>query len=473
MKLPKLTKVVDSNKKKILLLSDDLRMSSGVGTMSREIVMGTLDEYDWVQVGGAIQHPDAGKIVDMNSSIREETGIEDASLKIYPVNGYGDERLLRELIKTEKPDAIMIYTDPRFWGWLYNMEHEIRQNIPIFYYNIWDDLPYPRWNEPYYESCDLMLNISKQTHNIVQNVCQNKPRTDWDSTYIPHGINEKYFYPVKNEKEQLEMNKMKSELFQGKDIEFCLFYNNRNIRRKMTSDTILAFKTFADRLPKEKRDKTAFVLHTQPVDQNGTDLPAVVEELCPDLNVIFSTNKLENKHLNYLYNIADVTINLASNEGFGLGTCESLMCGTPIIVNVTGGLQYQCGFKLRGEYINYRDYGAIESLHDWRKWENNEELTHGEWVKPVWPKSRSLQGSPPTPYIFDDRADWYEVADRINEWYEMSKEERDECGFKGHEFVCSDDAMMSARHMCQLFKDHMNTAFDKWTPREKYEVHKI
>ena len=473
MKLPKLTKVVDSNKKKILLLSDDLRMSSGVGTMSREIVMGTLDEYDWVQVGGAIQHPDAGKIVDMNSSIREETGIEDANLKIYPVNGYGDERLLRELIKTEKPDAIMIYTDPRFWGWLYNMEHEIRQNIPIFYYNIWDDLPYPRWNEPYYESCDLIMNISKQTHNIVQNVCQNKPRTDWDSTYIPHGINEKYFYPVKNEKEQLEMNKMKSELFQGKDIEFCLFYNNRNIRRKMTSDTILAFKTFADRLPKEKRDKTAFVLHTQPVDQNGTDLPAVVEELCPDLNVIFSTNKLENKHLNYLYNIADVTINLASNEGFGLGTCESLMCGTPIIVNVTGGLQDQCGFKLRGEYINYRDYGAIESLHDWRKWENNEELTHGEWVKPVWPKSRSLQGSPPTPYIFDDRADWYEVADRINEWYEMSKEERDECGFKGHEWACSDDAMMSARHMCQLFKDHMNTAFDKWTPREKYEVHKI
>ena len=31
--------------------------------------------------------------------------------------------------------------NPRFWGWLYHMEHEIRQNIPIFYYNIWDDWP--------------------------------------------------------------------------------------------------------------------------------------------------------------------------------------------------------------------------------------------------------------------------------------------------------------------------------------------
>jgi len=473
MDLPKLNKVSKNKKRKILLFSDDLRMSSGVGTMSREIVMGTLDKFDWVQVGGAIKHPDSGKIIDMNTAVREETGIEDASLKVYPTDGYGNPNLLRQLMKTEKPDAIMIYTDPRFWGWLYNMEHELRQEIPIFYYNIWDNYPYPRWNEPFYESCDLVMNISKQTHNIVQNVCQNKPRTDWDSTYIPHGINESQFYPVVDEKEKIEMNKMKSELFNGQDIEFCLFYNNRNIRRKMTSDSIMAFKTFADKLPKEKRDKVAYVLHTQPVDQNGTDLPAVVEELCPDLNIIFSTNKLENKELNFLYNIADVTINIASNEGFGLGTCESLMCGTPIIVNVTGGLQDQCGFKLNGKHLTYKDYGKIETLHDWRKWENNEDLTHGEWVKPVWPKVRSMQGSPPTPYIIDDRSDFMEVSDRIQEWYDIKPEERKYCGLKGHEFVTGDEAMMSAKHMGQLFAQHMETAFEKWTPRERYEVYKV
>ena len=202
MDLPKLKKVSEVKKKKILLFSDDLRMSSGVGTMSREIVMGTLDEFDWVQVGGAIKHPDKGKVIDMDKSAREETGVEDASLKVYPVDGYGDPKILRNLLEIEKPDAIMIYTDPRFWIWLFQMEHEIRQDIPIFYYNIWDDLPYPMWNEPYYESCDLIMNISKQTHNIVKNVCKDKPRTDWDSTYVPHGINEKYFYPVENEKEK-------------------------------------------------------------------------------------------------------------------------------------------------------------------------------------------------------------------------------------------------------------------------------
>ena len=470
MDLPKLKKVTENKKKKILLLSDDLRMTSGVGTMSREIVLGTIREYDWVQIAGAIKHPDSNKVVDLNDSVRKETGVEDAYLKLYPVNGYGSQEVLRSLIKTEKPDAILHYTDPRFWGWLYEMEHEVRQQCPIFYYNIWDDLPYPRWNEPFYESCDLIMNISKQTHNIVQNVCQKKERTEWDSTYVPHGINEKLFYPVKNEKERLEMNKMKSELFQGKDIEFCLFYNNRNIRRKMTSDTILAFKTFAEKLPKEKRDKVAFVLHTQPVDGNGTDLPAVVQEVCPDLNIIFSTNKLSNQHLNYLYNIADVTINLASNEGFGLGTCESLMCGTPIIVNVTGGLQDQCGFEYKGKHLDYKDYSWVHSLHDWRTWENNEDLTHGEWVKPVWPKTRALQGSIPTPYIFDDRADWIDVADNIEDWFNTPHEEREIVGELGRQYAHLDKVGFTAENMCGRFMKDMDKAFNVWKPRKRYEI---
>ena len=472
MDLPKLKKVSEVKKKKILLFSDDLRMSSGVGTMSREIVMGTLDEFDWVQVGGAIKHPDKGKVIDMDKSAREETGVEDASLKVYPVDGYGDPKILRNLLEIEKPDAIMIYTDPRFWIWLYEMEHELRQSIPIFYYNIWDDLPYPMWNEPYYESCDLIMNISKQTHNIVKNVCKDKPRTDWDSTYVPHGINEKYFYPVENEKEKLEMNKMKSELFQGRDIDFCLLYNNRNIRRKLTSDTIMAFREFAYGLPKEKRDKVAFVLHTQPVDQNGTDLPAVVEAMCPDLNIIFSTQKLTNQHLNYLYNICDLTINLASNEGFGLGTCEALMCGTPIIVNVTGGLQDQCGFRLKDKLLTYQDYKDIHTLHDWRKWEHNEDLTHGEWVKPIWPTNRSLQGSPPTPYIFDDRPSWEDAADRIYEWYETPKEERKKAGLKGREFCLMEEIGLSAKNMGKRFINDINTVFEKFKPRKRYEMFK-
>ena len=183
-------------KKKILLLSDDLRMSSGVGTMSREFVVGTLDRYDWVQIGGAIKHPEQGNVVDISEAVSKDYGVKDAYLKIYPISGYGNDEILRSIMAIEKPDAILHYTDPRFWQWLYSMEHELRQNIPIFYYNIWDNLPYPRWNEPFYESCDLIMNISRQTVNIVDNVCQKKPRTDWDNTYVPHGINHNIFMPI-------------------------------------------------------------------------------------------------------------------------------------------------------------------------------------------------------------------------------------------------------------------------------------
>ena len=459
-------------KKKILLLSDDLRMSSGVGTMSKEFVLGTLHHYDWVQVGGAIKHPDAGKIINMNDSVRKETGVQDASLTIYPISGYGSQEIVRDIIDRENPDAILHYTDPRFWGWLYDMEHELRQHIPIFYYNIWDDWPAPQYNENFYESCDLIMNISKQTVSIVKEVAKKKPRTDWDNTYIPHGIDEKIFHPVdKFSDEYKNINSMRKQLTDD-NVEFIVFYNNRNIRRILPGDVILAFKHFCDQLSKEQAEKCCLLMHTQPRDENGTDLPVVANTIAPDYKVYFSDQKLTAEQLNYLYNMADVTINMASNEGFGLGTCESLMAGTPIVVNVTGGLQDQCGFRLNDKFVTYKDYDEIKSFHDDRKWKDNEDLTWGNWVKPIWPSNRSLQGSIPTPYIFDDRCRWDDAGDAIKQWYDEGEEKREEYGLEGHEFVMGDESMQSSRWMCKNFIDHMDTAFDKWTPRKRYSIFK-
>ena len=181
LKLPKLRKI-DPNlpkKKKILLLSDDLRMHSGIANVSRDFVFGTLDKYDWVQLGAAVKHPQENQIFDLSQEVGQKENIENAYLKIYASSGYGNPQVLQELIRLEKPDAILHFTDPRFWGWLYNMEHELRQTIPLMYYNIWDDLPYPFWNEPFYESCDLIMNISRQTQNIVKNVIRKHPKPDW------------------------------------------------------------------------------------------------------------------------------------------------------------------------------------------------------------------------------------------------------------------------------------------------------
>mgnify|MGYP001482358526 CR=1 FL=1 len=476
VKLPTLKKIdnidlkTHRKKKKILLLSDDLRMSSGVGTMSREIVFGTVDRYDWVQIGGAIKHPEEGKIAVLDKDVREETGVFDASVKIYPISGYGNPDMIRLMFEKEKPDAIMIYTDPRFWVWLFQMEHEIRQHIPIMYYNIWDDLPYPMWNQPFYESCDLMMNISKQTVNIVKNVRKNKPVTETDNTYIPHGINEKYFFPIgeKDRVNQKNMSDLKNTILHGNDFPFIVLYNNRNIRRKLPGDVIMAYKKLADKVGHEN---VALIMHTAPVDDNGTDLPEVALNMIgKDANVYFSNQKLDNLGMNYLYNLADVTINIASNEGFGLATCESLMSGTPIVVNVTGGMQDQCGFKIDGKYLTADDYKEIGSLHDYRKWEDK--VTHGEWVKPVWSRVQTMTGSVPTPYIIDDKVDVTEVSEAIRYWYDKGEKGRAKAGKAGRKAFLGEIGLgVDNQNKCMA--DGIEKAIKNFKPKKRYNLYKL
>ena len=124
------------------------------------------------------------------------------------------------------------------------------------------------------------------------------------------------------------------------------------------------------------------------------------------------------------------------------------------------------------EYLTYKDYSWVHSLHDAKKWKDNSDLTWGEWAKPVWPSTRSLQGSIPTPYIFDDRPSFEDFADVIKEWYDIGNEERVRCGQLGYEFVTSSDSMMTAEAMSNLFIEHMDTAFKKWTPRKRYKIYK-
>ncbi len=186
-------------RKKILLLCDDIRMHSGISTMARELVVGTAHVFNWVNIGGAIQHPEAGKRLDLSADSSKVAGIEDASVFLYPTNGYGDQTLVTQIMNIEKPDVLMIFTDPRYWVWLFQMEHEIRTKTPIVYLNIWDDLPYPMYNKSFYESCDALLAISKQTENINYSVLGKEISAEKVIKYVPHGINEDIFFPITNE----------------------------------------------------------------------------------------------------------------------------------------------------------------------------------------------------------------------------------------------------------------------------------
>jgi glycosyltransferase involved in cell wall biosynthesis len=446
-------------RKKILFICDDIRMHSGVATMSREIVLGTAQHYNWVSIAAAIDHPESGKRLDLSQATNQETGLTDSSVVLYPNNGYGNADLIRALIKAEKPDALFFFTDPRYYDWLFAIENEIRKQIPMIYINIWDDLPAPLYNRAFYESCDTLLAISKQTKNINEMVLGAKAK-DKIITYVPHGINEKQFYPIENQDELLETKK---KIFGNKEFDFTVFFNSRNIRRKCISDLMAAHKLFLDSLPKEKADKVALVLHTQPVDNNGTDLYAVRELLFgKNSNVFFSDQRIDTPELNRLYNIGDVTVLPTSNEGWGLALTEAMMAGKMIIANVTGGMQDQMRFEdENGKWIDFTSEFPSNHFGKYKK--------HGEWAVPVFPNNMSLVGSPTTPYIWDDKLDFRELTQAIQSVYELSSEERKAKGLKAREWVTSDESGMSARVMCENIIKDIDLTLNTFIPRKSFE----
>lgn len=456
-----------SKRKKILLLSDDLRFPSGVGTMSKELVLGTCHHFNWVQIGAGINHPDAGKILDLNASVTEETGVEDPSVRIIPSNGYGDSQLVRRVLAEEKPDALMMFTDPRYWIWLFNMEREIRSRIPIFYLNIWDNPPYPMYNKAYYKSCDGLFGISKQTVNINKQVL-GEDAENHVIRYIPHGVSSLYKPLPKDDPKLLEMKK---RIFGDNVPEFILFYNARNIGRKRTSDIFLAWRYFCDRISSEAAAKCCLYLHTDPIDNAGTDLLAVARALCPleKYNIRIDGTRYSTEQLNLLYNMSDGVIMASAAEGWGLAITEALNTGKMFIATVTGGMQDQMRFEdENGKWIDFsKDFPSNHTgLY----------TKHGEWCIPVWPgRGRALVGSPLTPYIYDDRAPIEDYGAAIKQLYSMSPEERERRGKLGYEWATSDEAGFTSAQMAEKFIAAADETFSffKEHPRAKYEFFKV
>lgn len=299
-------------------------------------------------------------------------------------------------------------------------------------------------------------------------------------SYIPHGIDSNEFFPISEDnvgqmreieiagKKELKndyesMLQYKHDIFGELKYDFVILYNNRNIKRKNPGDTILAFKTFCDMLTEEQKKKCVLIMHTQIVDNNGTDLMAVGKAIANDCNIIYYDARIPPNVLNYLYNIADVTINLASAEGFGLATAESLMSGTMILANVTGGLQDQ---------MNFVDENGkqVEFTKDWTSNHDGKYKTCGSWVYPIYPAARSLVGSPPTPYIFDDRAKWEDAAQGLFYLYNLGKEKRKQLGLLGREFMMKKEIGMDASEMGRRFINDIEYTIKNWQPRERFEL---
>ena len=416
-----------SKKIKVMMIADHPLSPSGVGTQTKYVVEALLKSgrYSIFSLGGAMKH------VDYRPIKTEEWGDDWV---IYPVDGYGTQEVVRSVMRNEKPDILWFMTDPRFYEWLWLIENEIRPNIPMVYYHVWDNLPYPKYNKKFYESNDVIACISKVTHDIVQTVTP-----DVDSFYVPHAVDPQIFKPQENSDDDRE-----AVFGEENEEKFIVFWNNRNARRKMSGSIVFWFKEFLDKVG---HDKSLLVMHTNPKDEHGQDLEQILKDLELDEGQVrFSTEKVNPEILAKIYSSVDCTINVSDAEGFGLATLESLSCGTPIVVNMTGGLQ--------------------EQVTDGENW-------FGIGIEPA---SKAIIGSQQVPYIYEDRINKESFVSALQEMYDIWKDdpEKYEAMSKaGIEHVKKNYNFKDFENQWVDLLDYVHEKHGSWKDRKGYQNWKI
>ncbi len=412
-----------SDKIKIFTISDHPLSPSGVGTQTKYIIEGMLKtgKYQFISFGGAIKHPNY-------QPMKTEQWGDDWI--IWPVDGYGNAEQVRAMIHQQKPDILWFMTDPRFYGWLWQIENEVRAHVPMVYYHVWDNYPYPKFNRPAYMSNDHVACISKLTHDILETVAP-----EVDSSYIPHAVDGDVFKPLPNP----TIEAMKET--KGLQDKFVVFWNNRNARRKQSGSLIWWFKEFLDKVG---HDKATLIMHTDVKDVHGQDLEAIIHELgLTSGEVLFSREKVEAHDLAMMYNMASLTVNISDAEGFGLSTLESLSCGTPVVVNMTGGLQDQ--------------------------------ISDGETVFGVGiePSSKAIIGSQEVPYIYEDRLNKDDFVNAMVKMFEMSDEDMSALGVKSREWT---QKQFGFDQFVQRWDDlftHIHEEKGSWDTRSGYTKYEV
>lgn len=420
------------SKKKILVLSDHPLSPSGVGTQTRYMIEALLKtgRYSFLCLGGAVRHS------NYTPSKVDPWG-EDWI--IYPIDGYGNAEVVRSVLQKEKPDVVWFMTDPRFYEWLWEIENEIRANVPMVYYHVWDNFPAPHFNGRFYRSTDEIACISKVTHAIVQEVAP-----EVNSCYIPHAVNSSVFYKYKsNEQKELIKNLRhrisveSSENFKNPNKKI-FFWNNRNARRKQSGTLIWWFKEFLDEVG---HDKACLLMHTDARDPHGQDLPHIINQLgIADGQVLLSTQKVQPEELANMYNAADYTINISDAEGFGLATLESLSCGTPIIVNMTGGLQEQ-----------------VTNGSDWFGWG-------------IQPASKAVIGSLQVPYIYEDRMNQQDFHNTLKKALRASAKSYKKMSLQGMQHVRENYNFETFENNWVELMDRVVEEHGSWDTRKNYKT---
>ena len=367
------------SKIKLLVVSDSIEIPTGVGGQAKKLLYGLqkTGDYEIVEIAGSLMKIDPPVYFHSVEIDKHNYG----AIKLYNTpDGYGNVGLFRQVFNIEKPDIVLAFSDPRFFTYLFMIDNEFRNKAKFVFYHTWDNDPFPSFNRKWYAACDAVVMISKFSYNLMKS-------GGIDCYYIPHGFDAKEFHKLP----EARIRQVQKELFKNiinvdnlQREPFTILWSNRNIGRKRPGDIIRIFKLFND-----MHEDSVLLLNTAPVEPEGTNLLDVIQYYAANkvLPIAMIPNRISIEKLNELYNAADVTVNISSNEGFGLCVGESLMTETPVIVTKTGGMTEQA---------------------------MNEKTQFGRVIEPA---VRELIGTPSVPYIFRDFVSDNDVLDALEDAY--------------------------------------------------------
>lgn len=412
-------------KKKILMLSDHALSTSGVGTQSRFLIEGLIAKGDWTvrQFGAAMKHADYSTVVVNDDFI------------IKPIDGFGNKEMLRTTLAIEKPDVLFIFTDPRFFIWLFEMEDEIHQICPIVWWHVWDNYPFPKFNDSLYKSTDLINCHSHMTYEMIKDHYPDK------TNFIPHSLPTQIYRPLSEEVSKKNRNEI---IGPEREDHFVLMWVNRNARRKRPNDLLVSWSIFLEELEKrEGHKKATLLMHTDPLDQEGPNLLETAQHLGILDNIVFSNNRVDFEQMNTLYSTCDAVINISYAEGFGLATLEAMNAGKPIIAAKTGGLTRQV--------IDHRN-GTPNGI-------------------PLEIDFKSLVGSQGVPYIYEDYVSNENIAKGIMQMYAYGEQGRKALGSKARQYALEEFGFQNTIDMWDAtLKENINSWKESYTRYDSTEI---
>jgi glycosyltransferase involved in cell wall biosynthesis len=253
------------------------------------------------------------------------------------------------------------------------------------------DAPLTRKMANYVLNADLIVAYSHFGYEQLQ-----KHFPEFMTKYIPHGITET-FKPRTRARAQL-----RKEWGIPEDKFMFLFVGANMGERKCIPQLVRTFKKFL-----QKHSDAILYLYTNMFTPypNGYSIMDYAEELRIQDKVMgpaFNTmlDSAEEDELAKLYACADVTINPALGEGFGMALLESMACGTPVIATDNSSMR------------------ELITGHGWPI----ETVPEDVWVDiPVWIPTLQEYAPPNLKSLLDCMEDAYSNPDKREEYGKASR----------------------------------------------------